>query len=230
MNIHFFLHVPYEGPDQISQWCKKHGHTYTTTRFYEDSSLPDINTFDWLIIMGGPMSIHDDHLYPWLTEEKTFIKEVIKKNKIVLGICLGSQLIANALGAKVYRNDEKEIGWFPVTNTREAKELWDFIPTSFTPFHWHGDTFELPKGAIQLSHSEATKNQAFIYNKKVLGLQYHIELSREGIREIGENSLDDITDGPFIQSFDDFSGNIRHFENNHRILDGILQYLLLQTT
>jgi len=111
------------------------------TRFYEAHQLPGIDDIDWLIVMGGPMGVYDESFYPWLVEEKAFIKQAIEHNKTVLGICLGSQLIAEVLGAKVYPNKQKEIGWFDITLSETAARhpLFENFENQFPVFHWHGN-------------------------------------------------------------------------------------------
>ena len=114
MKVHYFQHVPFEGLGSIEQWLISKAAQISVTKFYENTNLPEIHEIDWLIIMGGPMSVNNEHTYPWLQAEKKFIAESIANGKIVLGVCLGAQLIASALGAKVYQNQNRDIGWFPV--------------------------------------------------------------------------------------------------------------------
>jgi len=186
LNIHYFTHVPFEGLAYIEEWAVNKGHKLTSTEFYKSKNLPDINKVDWLIIMGGPMSVNEEDEYPWLTDEKRFVKEAIEKGKIVIGICLGAQLITDVLGAKVYKNVYKEIGWFQVHFTESAKKLplFSSFPDEMMVFHWHGETFDLPEGAIHLAESEGCKNQAFIYKDKVLGLQFHFEMTEKAMYSV----------------------------------------------
>ncbi len=160
MRIHYLQHKPYESLGCIEEWISKSRHSLSATKFYEDTSLPKFSDFDFLIIMGGPMGVYDEDKYPWLKDEKKFIKESINDNKIVLGICLGSQLIADSLGSKVYKNKFKEIGWFPVKIKNEHK-FFNSLPEEIITAHWHGDTFDLPDGAVHIAESSACKNQAF---------------------------------------------------------------------
>lgn len=127
------------------------------------------------------MGVHDEVQYPWLKEEKKFIENLIKHNKKILGICLGSQLIAQVLGAKVYKNSYKEIGWSLVYSTLDASKDYTFIPKEFVAFHWHGDTYDLPKNATHLFYNEATKIQGFVYNQNFWALQFHLESTEESI-------------------------------------------------
>ena len=120
MRIHYFQHVPFEGLGSIEDWIRSEGYDLFSTRFYRNDPLPELDRIDWLIVMGGPMGANDDHIYPWLAAEKKFIGEAIKKGVRILGICLGAQLIASVLGARVYPNAHKEIGWFHVRLTPDG--------------------------------------------------------------------------------------------------------------
>ena len=161
-----------------------------------------MDCFDWLIVMGGPMNIYQEKEYPWLVKEKQFIDEAIKAGKIILGICLGAQLIADVLGGKVSKNDYKEIGWFPVTKTVEGEKsrFFKVLPDRFMAFHWHGDTFDLPPGALRLAESQCCKNQAFEYNGKVFGFQFHLESSEASIKRLIDNCREELTEGVYIQT------------------------------
>ncbi len=205
MNIHYFQHVPFEGLGSIENWARKPDHKMTATRFYEDHKLPFIDICDMLIVMGGPMSVHDEDKYDWLTEEKRFIEKAIIRGKKVIGICLGAQLIAEVLGSKVYKNKEKEIGWMPIELTPEGKKanVFSDFTDNQTVFHWHGDTFDLPNGAVQLARTEACEQQAFLYDNHVLGLQFHLETTEETVMAMIENCKDDLAQtGNYIQSIE----------------------------
>lgn len=201
MRIHYLQHVPFEDLANIEIWAKNRGHSISVTRLFLNEELPEADQFDWLIIIGGPMNIYEEAEYPWLITEKNFIRESIDAGKIILGICLGAQLIADVLGGKVSRNKYKEIGWFPVSKTLEAKDSVFFksIPDEFMAFHWHGDTFEIPPGALRLAESSACKNQAFEYGGRILGLQFHLESSKESIQRLIENCRDELACGKYIQ-------------------------------
>ncbi len=201
MHIHIIQHVDFEGPAHIGKWITAHGHSRSETHLYRGDSLPAGTDFDRLVVMGGPMNIYEHDRYPWLVEEKRFIGRAIGAGKTVIGICLGAQLIADVLGGRVYAGPEKEIGWFPVTLTPEARELGLFgdVPERFTVFHWHGDTFPLPEGAVRLAASAACENQAFLYRDRVLGLQFHLESTPESVRAITDRCADEVVDGRYIQ-------------------------------
>jgi GMP synthase-like glutamine amidotransferase len=227
LKIHCFQHVSFEGLGCIDQWIKEKGHSVNFTKFYADAALPDINSIDWLIIMGGPMGVYDDDKFSWLKKEKEFIKQAIAANKTVIGICLGSQLIAEALGSKVYKNTEKEIGWFDVALTRDGRKnkLLAGFENNFKVFHWHGDTFDLPANAVHLIQTSICKNQAFLYKEKVLGLQFHFEVTKETLTEMTTHGRDELTEGNFVQSETEILSKEEHIKNNNTKLFDILDRL-----
>ncbi len=230
LRIHYFQHVSFEGLGNIEEWSLENGHLLTSTKFYENSNLPGLKDIDWLIIMGGAMGVYDERKYNWLVAEKQFIKQAIEAGKTVIGICLGAQLIAEVLGARVYVNKYKEIGWYPIELSSEAtkNKLFAEINNSMTVFHWHGDTFDLPQCAVHLAHSEACKNQAFLYNKKVLGLQFHLEMTEPALKQMLENGKPELTQGNYIQNEQEILNNQKLIENNKQVLFTILDRLATQ--
>jgi len=227
MRIHYFQHVPFEKPGSIEGWSIKNGHVLSATRFYQGEPPPEVSAIDWLIVMGGPMNIYEEAKYPWLVPEKKFIEQAIQEGKVVIGICLGAQLIADVLGAKIYQSQYKEIGWFPIHLTAEAKAspLLSFLPHKIYVFHWHGDTFELPTGAIRLAQSEACYNQAFIYHETVLALQFHLEVSLENIQQIIAHCGSEIREEKYIQRPEKILSYKRYFREVHKAIHGILDRL-----
>ena len=204
MRIHIFQHVPFEGPAGIESWADDKGHTLTTTRFFENDAPPNIDDLDWLVVMGGPMNIYEEDQYPWLKAEKAVLGKAISAGKTVIGICLGAQLIAAVLGAEVFRGEHKEIGWFPIelSPAGEESEIFGFLPKRFPVFHWHGDTFTLPAGAVHLAQSEGCENQAFLYDGRVLGLQFHLESTPASVRDIVRHCRNEIVPAKYVQSAD----------------------------
>ncbi len=202
MRIHCIQHVPFEGPASIAAWAEARGHGVTTSRLDRGEAMPDIGSLDWLLVMGGPMSVHEEERYPWLAAEKTFIRQVIEAGKTIIGVCLGGQLIAAALGAGIRKAPRKEIGWFPVSLTPQARGsvFGDALPERFLAFHWHGDTFDIPQGAARLAETQACANQAFLYQGRVLGLQFHLEATPGSIAELVAHCADDLVPGPFVQT------------------------------
>lgn len=160
MLVHILHHVPFELIGNIGSWVSDRGAEKTETHFYESSHLPPVEKVDLLIIMGGPMSVNAESKFRWLKEEKAFIRDAVERGTPTLGICLGSQLIANAFGAKVKRNHYAEHGWFDVEGVEVPTPHFAF-PKRFTPFHSHGETFDLPTGAVHLARSVACEHQAF---------------------------------------------------------------------
>jgi len=202
MKIHYLQHVPFEDMAMIESWAKEKGHDISRTLLFEGEALPELEKFDWLVIMGGPMNIYEDEKYPWLAAEKSFIREAIEGKKVVLGICLGAQLIADVLGGKVRRNDHREIGWHPVSLTPEGSrsEIFGVLPKKFVALQWHGDTFDIPPGAAWMAKSEACENQAFQLGKAI-GLQFHLEASMDSINDLIKNCSDELSGGgDYVQS------------------------------
>jgi GMP synthase-like glutamine amidotransferase len=204
MRIHYFQHVPFEGLGNIEDWIVSKGHPLSSTRFFRNETPPPLGDIDWLIIMGGPMGVYDEDKYPWLAAEKQFIRGAIDRGITVLGICLGAQLIASALGAKVHPHVCKEIGWFPITLTPEgvASAVFEGFPRELEVFHWHGDTFALPAGAKHLAASAACSNQAFLYKRNVLALQFHLDVRRSTIAEWVKEGAGELVPAPYIQEAD----------------------------
>jgi GMP synthase (glutamine-hydrolysing) len=168
MKIHCIRHEPFEGLAEIEDWIKLNNHHLTYTRTYLNQSFPEEIAFDLLIIMGGTASVYQDKIYPWLTSEIDFIKKTIAADKKVIGICLGAQLLAKVLGAKVYPNTAREIGWYPIRFCKNTATGFYDLPEQIEAFHWHSDTFDLPKGAHRIASSEITPNQGFILGRKIL--------------------------------------------------------------
>ncbi len=185
MRVHWLQHAEHEGLGCIEPWLRARGHRLTGTRLQRGETLPEAGEFDWLIVMGGPMNIYEHDRYPWLIQEKFLIRDACVMKKKVLGICLGSQLVADVLGGKVTQSAEPEIGWFQVElneNSSKSPLLSDF-PMAFEAFHWHGDTFSYPPGATPLMSSAACSRQAFSWGDgRVLGLQFHLEVEFEDAR------------------------------------------------
>ena len=228
IKIHCFQHVDFEGLACIGNWIEKKGHAVNYTRFYENYSVPECDDYDWLIIMGGPMSVNDEGEFPWLVDEKRAIKEAIGKDKTVIGICLGSQLIANVLGEEIYKNPEKEIGWFDITlNGPNGDEniLNALASSQIKVFHWHGETYKIPANSIHLAYSACCENQAFLYREKVLGLQFHLEVTEQSIRTMVENGRNELVSGKYIQSEKELLGQSASVESNNKLMFQILDNL-----
>jgi GMP synthase-like glutamine amidotransferase len=220
MHIHCFQHLPFETPGTILQWIERHNHTITYTNFFEkDYSLPKPGEYDCLLIMGGYMNVDEEEKFPWLKEEKQQIKKSIDAGKKVIGICLGSQLIAAALCKKVYKGKEKEIGFFPVTFSDETLEhsLFNHFSKEYTVFHWHGDTFDLPDNAQPVASTPACANQAFIIGNNVIGLQFHFEMNETVIEEMILHGDDELLEkGNYIQGADEVRKGYHWLQQNRK--------------
>lgn len=229
MKIHSLQHVSFEGLGSIENWAIANNHSLSSTKLYANGSLPLIDDIDCLIIMGGPMNIYEENKYPWLIGEKKLIEQAIQKDKIVLGICLGSQLIADVLGAKVYKGEYQEIGWFPIIMTDEAQKTTFSLLLDKSPvFHWHGDTFDLPENTTRLAYSEACQNQAFIYRKKVLALQFHLESTPESISQMIKHCSDELIEGKYIQKPEEILSNNHNFQTINRAMNSVMNQLFNQ--
>jgi GMP synthase-like glutamine amidotransferase len=199
MNVHVLQHVAFEGLGSIDQWLHARGAKTSYTRFFENDRLPALDSVDMLIAMGGPMSVNDEAQLPWLVAEKRFVCDEVARGIPVLGVCLGAQLIASALGARVFPNPVKEIGWFPIHGVALPEPAFRF-PSECLVFHWHGETFDLPEGAVRLAKSAGCENQAFQLKHNVIGLQFHLETTAESAVAIVEHCGDELVPGPYVQS------------------------------
>jgi GMP synthase-like glutamine amidotransferase len=224
MNLHVFQHVNFEGSGRIAAWALDRAHRLTTTHFYRDKLPPDMANVDGLIIMGGPMNVHETEKYPWLQMEKKIIKQFLATEKPILGICLGAQLLADALGSKVFPHTIREIGWWPVNFTADARQRFSILPASISVLHWHGDTYELPYGACRFAQSEGCAEQGFRLGQHVLALQFHIETGLDECLRMVEHAGADLAErGPAIQTAEAIvEESRRHSPEAAKILYSIL--------
>jgi len=226
MRAHYLQHVAFEGLGSIESWLTSHQYQVTSTRLFEATNFPSVSDIDLLIIMGGPMSVNDENELPWLIKEKQFVRAAIDAGKPVLGICLGAQMIANVMGANIYPNAQKEIGWFPVKSVADNhKNIFQF-PASATVFHWHGETFDLPQNATLLASSQACVNQAFQLGANVIGLQFHLETTPESLNQIADHCADELVEGEFIQTLDVMQkeGN-QNFQKINQLMNEVLVFI-----
>lgn len=227
MRTHYLQHVPFEGLGSIAPWLKAEGYEMTYTKFFESTDLPDPRLIDLLIVMGGPMSANDEDAYPWIVREKQFIREVINSGKSVLGICLGAQLIASSVGARVYQNTEKEIGWFPIQSHSSKDNSVFRFPSETTVFHWHGETFDLPQKATLLARSKGCEHQAFQLNRSVIGLQFHLETTPESAREIVSNCRNELMPSTYVQTEAEIlSAKPELYRSINSVMGDILSFLM----
>jgi len=217
-------HVEFEGPAAIADWAAARGVPVRVCRLGRNAILPSIDDLDMLTVMGGPMSANDQAQFDWLGPQIALVREAIAADKTVFGVCLGAQMIAKALGARVYPGSAKEIGWFPVERTG-SHPLFDGLPDSFTPLHWHGETFDLPREAMTLAMSKITKTQAFAVGRRVLGLQFHMEATEASVQALLNNAAHEIGRGAFEQQPGSMLANLNQCTRLRPLLDTVLDRL-----
>jgi GMP synthase-like glutamine amidotransferase len=185
MNVLIVKHVDFEGPGLIEYCLRQEKIPWMILDLSLGMHLPKLDHFTHIVILGGPMNVYEEDLYSFLRDEDLFIKEAVQRGKFILGICLGAQLIAKALGAKVFKAPVKEIGWYDVSLTEIGANdpLFSNLSKIFPVFQWHGDTFEIPKGGKLLVTSTSVTHQAFRYGENTYGLQFHLEVTEEMIHE-----------------------------------------------
>lgn len=227
-HIHYLHHVPYEGLGVMHQWLTERDFELTHTRLYADERLPGADEFDWLVILGGPMSVHEEDRHPWLKPEKALIGSALDQGKGIIGICLGAQLLAESLGGKVTPG-EPEIGWLPLSGTKEGGnhplgQLFEGAEV----LHWHNETFSIPSGAHRLAASEACPNQAFAYGDNCLGLQFHLETTFEDAERMCRESHPGTTPSPTVQPPETILSDPDRFLAINGMMKRVLEYMLLR--
>lgn len=222
MRIHFFEHAEIEGIGTFEDLLFERSWSSSHTRWDLGQAPPDPSQWDLLVVMGGPMNVYEDTLYPWLVQEKAYLDAVLAQKRHVLGVCLGAQLLAERLGGPVTRNEFTEIGWSEVRMepaVQEAGSLFEHMPSLASVFQWHGDTFAIPPGAQPIGSTEACKNQGFTKDNAV-ALQFHLELEPNALK--GLIRAQPHFRGPFVQKPDSFLANAAGFRANRDWLGGIL--------
>ena len=223
VRAHYLQHVPFESPGSILPWLAQRGAMVASTRLFEPHALPPVEDFDLLVVMGGPMSVNDEAGHPWLIAEKRLVRESIEQGRAVVGVCLGAQVIASALGCRVYRNAAREIGWFPVTAVPAPGSVSLRWPEELTVFHWHGETFDLPSAAIRLASSEGCLNQAFQIGDRVVGLQFHLEATPATVAAMVEYCRHELTPDRYVQSEQDLlAAPPERYLRPNRLMDDVL--------
>ena len=220
MRIHCLQHVPFESPGYIRTWCAARGHDLAMVRLFANEPVPSPSDVEALIVMGGPMGVYDDAHYPWMKGEKHLIGAALEADKHVFGVCLGAQLVAYVSGARVYRNRFQEIGWFPVEATPAGVAFG--LPHMFSAFHWHGDTFHIPDRAVNLARTDACERQMFAVGERVLGIQFHFEVTPEDVTAMCDEAGDDLPEGPYVQSAEKMRDPSLEYASSHALLGSIL--------
>jgi len=224
--FHYIQHVPYEGPGVILEWADRQGYIISCTRTWLNEPFPLPKDIDWLVLMGGPMSVLEEDIYPWLIEEKKLVAGCISSGRRVIGICLGAQMIARSLGAEIRVNGEKEIGWYPLELSAQAKDTPHAnILNGLMAFHWHGETFDLPAGALHLCSSIACENQAFQYGANTLALQFHLEVDEAALRGMVSEMAQELMPSAYVMKAEEILERKQSLEANNKAMFALLQLL-----
>lgn len=207
MRIVCLRHVDHENPEAISVWAAERGHAFQIVMPVFER-YPSTDDFDMLVVLGGPMGAYEETAYPWLVAEKRFIRDCVEAGRLVLGVCLGGQLVAEAIGGSVRRADVREVGWFParLTPAGRASRVLSVLPDEFVVGLWHGDMFELPAGVESAAATEGGPNQAFeTADGRVVGVQFHLEWTPEALQVLVDRHRDWLEEGgPFVQTESEF--------------------------
>lgn len=227
MRAAILQHVPFEGPGRIAQWLELRPVRARVYPLYEDPALPALDDFDLLIVLGGPMSVHDEVAHPWMSAEKRLIHQALMAHKRLLGICLGGQLLAEALGARVAANPQAEIGWWPLEKQVGAAEspLGRMLPQRLMALHWHGEAFDLPAHAIPLFRSAACENQGFVWHERAVALQCHLESTSESLDSLLDACPEDLQRPGAVQDRATIRDGFPHCSSMAPTLFRLLDYL-----
>lgn len=228
--VYSLEHAEFEDPGYITKWLSEHQLSVIHIRLFKGDPLPDPRAVGLLLVMGGPMNIYEEEIYPWLPLEKTFIRHVLDLDIPVLGICLGGQLIADQLGGTVTKAPQPEYGWYTITQNAAFHEKSNNqvlqIPETIEVFQWHEDTFSIPPGCVHLYSSDSCLNQAFLYNDRVIGLQFHPEMHKASIQGFLKYACNEIKEKELVHIQEDIEHRIHLCSQGHKFINIIMKYLL----
>lgn len=229
MNFHFLEHDSLDfSRTNSARWAEKNGHITKTTYVCNDEALPDLDTVDWLFVMGGSPHADDEESNPWLPAERALVAEAVERRIPVLGICFGAQLLARVLGGEVFPGRYREIGWHTVELTNEGKNSLPFqgIPDQFITFHWHFDQFSLPPNCTRLARSKATPNQAFVCrDRPAVGLQFHPEYTLDMVRFFAREHSQEWIPNTFVSGKDKVLEETENVSVTYWLMEALLNNL-----
>jgi GMP synthase-like glutamine amidotransferase len=230
MRWHCLQHLPDEGPGYAATWLAVHGHSLTFTRLFEPSPIfPALAEFDGLLILGGAMSVYEEDEFPWLAPEKAFLQTTLRAGKITLAICLGAQLVAQALGGEVRPNPEPEIGFWTVRFSAKAltHPLLRGWPDKATVLHWHADTFTVPPGAVRVGMSAGCAAQGYVWGDGIIGLQFHPEMTEEMVEQlIASENHETAEEAEFIQTAAQIRSKLKSVWKGRKLLEILLENMV----
>ena len=230
MVFHCLQHLPAEGPGHAADWLAAQGHSLTSTKLFEpDPVFPALADFDGLLILGGAMSVHDEEKFSWMRTEKAFIREALRAGKITLAICLGAQLVAEALGGEVRPNHAPEIGFWTVRFSAKSREhpLLRGWPEKAAVLHWHVDTFTVPPGAMRVGMSAATATQGFVWGDGVIGLQFHPEMTVPMVEQLmAFEGHEQAEEHEFVQTAAQIRARLKSVWKGRKLLEVLLENLV----
>jgi GMP synthase-like glutamine amidotransferase len=230
MRWHCLQHLPDEGPGHAAAWLAAHDHSLTFTRLFEPNPIfPALAEFDGLLILGGAMSVHDEAEFPWLAPEKAFLRAALQAGKITLALCLGAQLVAQALGGEVRPNPEPEIGFWTVRFSAKAltHPLLRGWPDKVTVLHWHFDTFTVPPGTVRVGMSAGCAAQGFVWGDGIIGLQFHPEMTEEMVEKlIAFENHDAAEEAEFVQTAAQIRSKLKSVWKGRKLIEQLLENMV----